>query len=237
MEMTALLEKLRAIPPELRVRVLYEAIPWADREAYERKIMDPAIRPIRPDIAVCGPAYTVADSFMSFEMLADTRKAGCVMVIQTSGCEGTFVGNFMRELAERDGAVGLVTDGYVTHTAALLQHDFPIFAKGSRIPYAGYEMKGTVQTSITCGGVSVSPGDIVIGNLDGVMVLPSAEAEDLAEKSQWFTKVVGALISKYMDQGIRYTEAPGVQEYWVHKSSGSKNEDEFYREWIEKYGR
>lgn len=236
MDMQALMEKLNQIPPELRVRIIYEAIPWADRADFNPKIMDPAIKPIRPDMAVCGPAFTVADSFMSFEMLEDVRKRGCVIVIQTAGCEGTFVGNFMRELAERDGALGIVTDGYVTHTAALMKHDFPIFAKGARIPYAGYEMQGTVQAPITCGGITVNPGDIVVGNLDGIMVLSPEEADDLATKSQWFTKVVGALIEKYMDKGVRYIAIPGVREFWAHKTSGSKNEDEFYKEWLEKYG-
>jgi len=236
MQMSAILKKLNDIPAETRVRILYEAIPWDRRSDFGAKIMDPAIKPIRPDMAVCGPAFTVADSYMSFEMLDDVRKRDCVMVIQTSGCEGAFVGDFMRELASRDGALGIVTDGYVTHTASLIKHDLPILARGSRIPYAGYEMQGTVQVPISCGGVTVDPGDIVVGNLDGVMVLSPQEAEELADKSQWFSKVVGALIKKYMDKGIRYTEAPGVREYWAHKTSGSKNEDEFYREWFEEYG-
>ncbi len=236
MKELSLLERLLKLPAATRVRTLYEAIPFADREKYASKIMDPAIKPLRNDMAVCGPAYTVADSFMSFEMLEDRRKAGHVIVIQTSGCPGTFVGDFMRELASRDGALGIVTDGYVTHAACLAGKELPIFAKGSRIPFAGYKMKGTMQTAISCGGVIVNPGDFIIGNLDGVLVLTPQEAESLVEKGQWFAKVVGALIGKYMDKGIRYTEAPGVREYWVHKSSGSKNEDEFYREWCEKYG-
>jgi 4-hydroxy-4-methyl-2-oxoglutarate aldolase len=233
----SLIEKLSQVPPDLRVRTLYEAVPWARQKDWARQLMDPAIRPLRPDMAVCGPAYTVADSYMSFEMLADERKKGCVLVIQTSGCEGTFVGTFMRELAVRDGVVGIVTDGYVTHAANLMKESFPIFCKGSRIPHAGYQMKGTVLTPITCGGVIVNPGDIIVGNLDGVMVLNPADAEDLVEKSQWFSQVVGTLIHKYMDKGIRYTDVPGVREYWVHKASGSKNEHEFYQEWCEKYGK
>jgi 4-hydroxy-4-methyl-2-oxoglutarate aldolase len=231
-----LVEKLNQVPAELRVRTLYEALPWDRQKDFARQVMDPAIRPLRPDMAVCGPAFTVSDSYMSFQMLEDTCKKGCVLVIQTSGCEGSFVGSFMRELAARDGAVGIVTDGYVTHAADLIKRDFPVFCKGSRIPHAGYQMKGTVQTPISCGGVIVHPGDIVVGNLDGVMVLPPAEAEELAEKSHWFTQVVGTLIKKYMDKGVRYTDTPGVREYWVHKTSGSKNEHEFYKEWCEKYG-
>ena len=62
------------------------------------------------------------------------------------------------------------------------------------------------------------------------------EAQQLAEKSQWFSKVVNTLIKKYMDKGTRFTEVPGVREYWAHKTTGTKNEDEFYRDWCEKYG-
>lgn len=229
-------ERLMELPAATRVRILYEAIPWIDRDRFASKIMDPAIKPLRHDMAICGPAYTVADSFMSFEMLDDRRKKGHVLVVQTSGCQGTFIGDFMRELATRDGVTGIITDGYITHAASLFGKEMPIFSKGARVPYAGYKMKGTVQTQIVCGGVIVNPGDFIVGNLDGVIVLTPSEAESLIEKAQWFSKVVGALIGKYMDKGIRYTDVPGVREYWVHKTSGSKNEDEFYREWCEKYG-
>ena len=104
MDMAALIERISRIPPEVRTRVLYESLPWERRKDFGRKIMDPAVKPIRPDMAVCGPAFTVADSHMSYEMLDDVRKKGCVMVVQTSGCEGTFVGLFMRELAARVAA-------------------------------------------------------------------------------------------------------------------------------------
>lgn len=186
MTMSSLVKRIEEIPAATRVRILYEAIPWKRRKDFERKIMDPAIKPIRSDMAVLGPAYTVADPYMSFEMVDDITKKDCVMVVQTSGCQGTFVGAFMRELIER-------------------------------------------------GGVVVHPGDIIVGNLDGVMVLNAEEANELVDKSQWFTKVVDNLITKYMDKGIRFTDVPGVREYWVHKTTGSKNEDEFYREWCEKY--
>ena len=237
MDTKALIEKLNQIEPEGRTRMLYEVVAWAERDNFPRKIMDPAIRPIRTDMTVCGPAYTVADSYMTFSMLDDVRKKGCVIVVQSSGCPGTFIGNFMRELATRAGALGIVTDGYVTHLGHLIKNDLPIFAKGSRIPYAGYKMKGTVQVPITCGGVVVNPGDIIVGNLDGVMVLTPAEAETLAERSEWFTKITDTIVEKYMDKGIRYTQVPGVREYWQHKSSGTKDEAEIYKEWIEKYGR
>jgi regulator of RNase E activity RraA len=237
MNTQTLIAKLNKIPAEHRVRTLYEAVPWRDRDHFARKIMDPAVKPIRPDMAVCGPAYTVADSYMSFEMLDDASKKGSVIVVQTSGCQGTFVGDFMRELATRDGALGIVTDGYVTHAASLIRKDLPIFCKGSRIPYAGYKMKGTVQVPITCGGVIVNPGAFVVGNLDGVMVLTPQEAEDLAEKSRWFFKILHSLVGEYMNKGMRYTRVPGVREYWLHKTAGTKNEDEFYKEWCEKYGK
>ena len=58
-----------------------------------------------------------------------------------------------------------------------------------------------MQVPITCGGVVVNPGDIIVGDLDGVMVLTPDEAEELAEKSQWFSKIVETLTKKYMDKG------------------------------------
>lgn len=231
-----IVENLRSLPREGLVRTLYEAIPWKQRRYFETKIMDPAIRPLRPDMVLIGPAYTVGDPWMALDMLADESKRGCVITLAASGSEGTFVGGFMGRLAEGDGAVGLVTDGYVTGGAVLSKKDFPVFAKGSRVPYAGYSFEGRFQVPVTCGGVLVEPGDLIVGDRDGVMVLKPEEAARIVEEAQWVVKVTKIMIAKYLDKGIRFVDVPGVRDYWRYKVEGTRNEGEFYKEWVERYG-
>ncbi|MBI3923422.1 MAG: RraA family protein [Armatimonadetes bacterium] len=236
MDIKEIVGKLRNLPREGLVRTLYEALPWKERRYFETKIMDPAIRPIRPDMVLIGPAYTVGDPWMALDMLADDSKRGCVIAIATSGCEGTFAGGFMARLAQDDGAVGLLTDGFVTASAGLVKKDFPVFAKGSRIPYAGYSYGGRHQVPISCGGVLVNPGDLVVGDNDGVIVLHPEEAARLCEDAQWIVQVTQTMIAKYLEKGVRFTEVPGVRDYWKYKAEGTRDEAEFYKEWIEKYG-
>ena len=236
MDTQEIVGKIRDLPPDGLVRTLYETIPWKERPYYEKKIMDPAIRPQREDMLVVGPAYTVGNPWMALDMLADDSKSDCVITIATSGCEGTFAGGFMARLAQADNAVGLLTDGYVTGSAGIVKKDFPVFARGARIPYAGYSFEGQFQTSITCGGVRVDPGDIIVGDLDGVIVLKPGEAARLCENAQWIVKVIKTMTTRYLDKGVRFVDVPGVRDYWRYKVEGTRDEAEFYREWVEEHG-
>ena len=142
----------------------------------------------------------------------------------------------MATLAQYDGAVGLLTDGYVTGSAGLIKKSFPIFAKGTRVPYAGYSCKGRFQVPISCGGVLIHPGDIVVGDLDGVVVLTPEEAAKLSKNAHWIVKMTKTMIGKYLDNGVRFVDVPGVRDYWTYKVEGTRDEPEFYREWLDQYG-
>jgi len=227
-------EGIRGIPTEHITRLLYEAIPWNRRKYFDRKIMSPEIKPVRDDMIVVGPAYTIADAWMTLEMLEDKRKEGHVLVISSSGHQGTFIGALMCEIAKQDGSLGIVTDGYVTHKVSLAKNDFPVFCRGSAIKYAGYALKGDNFSSIVCGGVKVKPDDIIVGNADGVMVLSLEEAEKLLKDSEPILKIVETLINKYMSKGIKYIDSPGVREFWKHKASGDRDESDIYTDWCSK---
>lgn len=237
MDTADIVRKIRELPHEGLVRTLYEAIPWKERAAYETRIMDPAIRPLRDGMILVGPAYTVGDPWMALDMLADDSKAGSVIAIATSGCEGTFAGGFMATLAQSDGAVGLLTDGYVTGSAGLVKQDLPVFARGARVPYAGYSVQGRFQVPVSCGGVLVEPGQIIVGDADGVMVLEPEDAEALAEDARWLVDVIRIMKTRYLSKGVRFVDIPGVRDYWRYKVEGTRGEADFYREWVEKHGK
>lgn len=228
--------KLRQLPQEGLVRILYDTVPWKKRDDFKTKIMDPEIKPLRPDMALVGPAYTVADPWMSLDMLADESKNGCVVTIASSGFEGTFAGGFMGTLAQSDGAVGMLTDGYVTGSASLANRDFPVFSRGTRVPHVGYSFEGRFQVPISCGGVIVNPGDIIVGDSDGVIVLTLEEAGWLCENSKWLFRIVDVLTKRYLDRGVRFVDIPGVRDYWRFKVEGTRDEAEFYQDWLTKYG-
>lgn len=156
------------------------------------------IAPVNPETPrVFGPAYTLRyipmrEDLATGEAMADPenpqRKSieavppGHVFVVDTQGMDvsGTFGDILVARLQVR-GVAGVVSDGPMRDIAELENMDFPVFARGNAAPpsYASM-LAADAQVPIGCGGVAVFPGDIVIGDPDGVVILPAAIAEDVA---------------------------------------------------------
>ncbi|UCD70326.1 MAG: ribonuclease activity regulator RraA [Betaproteobacteria bacterium] len=156
------------------------------------------IAPINPNTPrVFGPAYTLRYIPMREDLATGVamanpenpqRKAievvpaGHVLVADTHGMDvsGTFGDILVARLKVRSVA-GVVSDGPMRDIAELENMDFPVFTRGNAAPpsYASM-LAADAQVPIGCGGVAVFPGDIVIGDLDGVVILPAAIAEEVA---------------------------------------------------------
>jgi regulator of RNase E activity RraA len=156
------------------------------------------IGPVNPDTPrLFGPAYTLRyipmrEDLATGAAMADPenpqRKAievvpsGHVLIVDTNGLDvsGTLGDILVARLRVR-GVAGVVSDGPMRDVAELENMDFPVFARGNAAPpsYASM-LAADAQVPIGCGGVAVFPGDIVIGDSDGVVILPSAIAEEVA---------------------------------------------------------
>jgi regulator of RNase E activity RraA len=156
------------------------------------------IAPVNPDTPrVFGPAYTLRyipmrEDLATGAAMADPdnpqRKAievvpaGHVLVADTHGMDvsGTFGDILVARLRVR-GVAGVVSDGPMRDIEELRNMDFPVFARGNAAPpsYASM-LAADAQVPIGCGGVAVFPGDIVIADPDGVVVLPAEIAEEVA---------------------------------------------------------
>lgn len=138
--------------------------------------MNSHIKPIAADMRVVGPAVTVklhpGDNLMA-HIGIDVAQPGDVLVIDNRGNEdfGPF-GELMGLAAQAKGIAGLVIDGMIRDIAALRRMGFPVFARGSSPNGTNKEGPGEVNSLISCGGVPVNPGDLVIGDDDGVVVIP-----------------------------------------------------------------
>jgi regulator of RNase E activity RraA len=156
------------------------------------------IGPVNPDTPrLFGPAYTLRyipmrEDLATGAAMADPenpqRKAievvpsGHVLIVDTNGLDvsGTLGDILVARLRVR-GVAGVVSDGPMRDVAEMENMDFPVFARGNAAPpsYASM-LAADAQVPIGCGGVAVFPGDIVIGDSDGVVILPSAIAEEVA---------------------------------------------------------
>lgn len=148
--------------------------------------MDPLIHPVYlPMKKIVGPAVTVSVPSGAFDMIKmgmQQTQAGDVLVINAYGIMnlGLVGGNMCRGLAHR-GLAGLIVDGSIRDVAEMRADDFPVFARGVAIPSGVLEDAGEINVPIACGQVVVNPGDIIVADEGGIVVVPPAAAEEILE--------------------------------------------------------
>jgi len=153
---------------------------WAD--VLERQqIMDYGIRPLWEGMPrIAGPAYPVAcaagDNLMLHAAIYHAP-AGSVVVVQAGDLDYAVAGGNVCATAQKNGIAGFVIDGLIRDLGEVRDTGFPVFARGI-IPKPGGKIgEGVFHGTVNCGGVSVSPGDIVIADEEGIAVVPRAEME------------------------------------------------------------
>ncbi len=198
------------------------------------------IAPINPNTPrVFGPVYTLryipmredlgtgaamADPENPQRKAIETAPPGCVIVVDSCGLDasGTFGDILVARLRVR-GVAGIVSDGPMRDIAELSKMDFPIFTKGNAAPpsYASI-LCVDAQVPIGCGGVAVFPGDIVIGDHDGVVFLPAAIAEEVARD---------AVEQDRMEAWIRHRIEAGSSIVGVYPPNDQTKAE--YRAWVD----
>ena len=144
-----------------------------------------------------GPAFTLRnipmrEDLQTWERRGDpdypqrqaieTAPAGSVLVMDCRGDPGSGqAGDILVERLRQRGVAGLVADGPMRDSGAIAEIDFPVFCTGSAAPASmACQHAIELQVPIACGGAAVLPGDIMVGDEDGVVVVPAALAEELA---------------------------------------------------------
>jgi 4-hydroxy-4-methyl-2-oxoglutarate aldolase len=148
---------------------------WPLAAFRERRIAGPA-RTMRflPARGVKGPKP------LHYEIV-DKLPAGSVLVIDGQGADYIFIGDNIARMAGNRGSVGIVVDGFVRDQSGLRQADVPIFARGPgvRLNQGAYELVD-YDVPVSCGGVQIRPGDIVLGDEDGIVVVAQEMKQEVA---------------------------------------------------------
>jgi len=150
--------------------------------------MNPAIKPVTPrELRLLGPACTVkvfpGDNLMVHKSL-DLASPGDVLVIDASSSMMTAViGDLVSTKARHRGIAGVVVDGLVRDLDGILAlGDLPVFARGTTPLGPLHRGPGEVNYPVSVGGIVVNPGDVIVGDADGVVVVPQGSAESLLER-------------------------------------------------------
>lgn len=149
--------------------------------------LHPAIKPLKENFKLAGRACTVKIPIGdNLAVLRAIREAspGDVLVIDAKGDQyRAIAGDFVVGMAQTLGIAGIVVDGVIRDIVGIKELNFPVFSRGTTVAASGKAGVGEVNVPISCGGVSVYPGDLIVGDADGVVVIPQEKAEKILAES------------------------------------------------------
>jgi 4-hydroxy-4-methyl-2-oxoglutarate aldolase len=156
---------------------------YADAGLGREQFMDMGIREMWPRIPrIAGPAYPVScppgDNLMLHTAIY-RAEPGAVIVVQAGDTRYAMAGGNVCATAQQRGIAGFVIDGVIRDVAEVREAQFPVFARGLSPVPGKKQALGTLNQPITCGGVVVHPGDMVIADEEGIAVVPMAQREEI----------------------------------------------------------
>lgn len=152
------------------------------------QVMDIGIRPLWQGMPrVAGPAYPVrcepGDNLMLHAAIY-RADPGSIIVVEAGDVEYAVAGGNVCAVAQKRGIAAFVIDGVIRDLAETRENGFPVFSRGV-IPIPGGKDKiGVLNGTVCCGGVEVSPGDVVVADEEGIVVVPVAQWETVLQKAQ-----------------------------------------------------
>jgi 4-hydroxy-4-methyl-2-oxoglutarate aldolase len=146
------------------------------------QFMDIGIRPLWGAPRLVGPAYTVrcakGDNLMLHTAIYRAAP-GSVIVVESGDLEYALAGGNVCAIAHRRGIAGFVLDGLVRDIGEVRELGFPVYGRGVIPKPGGKSATAPLNQPVTCGGVTVHAGDVVVADEDGVVVVPAARADEV----------------------------------------------------------
>ena len=151
--------------------------------AGRRGAMDGRIAALSPAMRVCGPAFTIevrpGDNLMIHAAMAMARPGDVLVIDGKADRTAALMGSIMLNACKRLGLAGVVLDASIRDTEELRELGFPVWSIGANPNGPTKGVPGRINWPLSCGGVTVNPGDLIVGDADGVVVVEREKAAAL----------------------------------------------------------
>lgn len=150
--------------------------------------MNARIKPLKDQYHIAGRAVTVRLPIGENGALLEAiriAQPGSILVVDAKGDTNRAVaGDFVVSLMKGMDIQGLVVDGVIRDIHAIRELDFPVFSLGTTVAAGNKFGGGVIQVPVAVGGISVQPGDFIVGDADGIVVIPQAQLNEVVKKAQ-----------------------------------------------------
>ena len=197
--------------------------------------MDPEIRPLDSGSRMVGRAFTVDEDNAICKNIFNEIGTDEVLVVRGGDPQRLGgLGYMICELIAQRGAVGGIIDGGAQDTPKIIKMGFPVFCRYIVPTHGPIHLVGQTQAPINCGGVPVETGDIIMGDNDGVIVIPQDDEAEVLKQVE-LMREARDYVDAMAQKGVDLWDIPGLKEMWAEKEQGQDYHWKVYEFWNKKY--